>query len=229
MTEPLLFQDGDFAFEGERGTGRKGAITTLPGSAATHRRTQADAALARWLQCWSRMDGRQRIALDRHRTLICADNGACALLAAEQSLRLRRGRVETCDARERVRFESLLQVEPQASATMCIRRPDDEGHLILQASPLSLPGRPLVIGLAIQNATPGFEPRWADLTELFQLTPAEHRVVKLLLNGMGAEVIARASYLSIDTVRTHIRHAYDKLCVSNREELWRRLAPYRLN
>jgi DNA-binding CsgD family transcriptional regulator len=51
--------------------------------------------------------------------------------------------------------------------------------------------------------------------------------VLALLHGHSAETISKQQKLSINTVRTHIRHAYEKLDITCREALWRRLAPYR--
>ncbi|HEY9554802.1 MAG TPA: helix-turn-helix transcriptional regulator [Allosphingosinicella sp.] len=86
-----------------------------------------------------------------------------------------------------------------------------------------------LVGIAIRNVVGTFNPRWTDLKRAFHLTQAEDQVVKSLLGGSSAEQIAEMHGLSLDTIRTHIRHAYDKLQVSSREQMWHRLAPYRLN
>jgi DNA-binding NarL/FixJ family response regulator len=91
----------------------------------------------------------------------------------------------------------------------------------------SLSGMPLV-GVSFHKTGASFSPAWVDLDDVFNLTSSESRIVSMLLAGSSAESIAEQLKLSINTVRTHIKHAYEKLDVCSREELWRRLAPYRL-
>jgi len=49
-----------------------------------------------------------------------------------------------------------------------------------------------------------------------------------MLNGNTAAAIAANSNISIDTVRTHIRHIYSKIGVASREGMFRQLRPYRI-
>jgi LuxR family maltose regulon positive regulatory protein len=50
------------------------------------------------------------------------------------------------------------------------------------------------------------------------LSQAEVRVLRLLQTSLSAPEIARELYVSVNTVRTHIRHLYDKLGVHRRLE-----------
>jgi DNA-binding NarL/FixJ family response regulator len=54
------------------------------------------------------------------------------------------------------------------------------------------------------------------------LTGAEKRVLRLLADGMDNEAIAAALSLSINTVKTHVRHIFEKLHISDRTQaaLW---------
>ncbi len=54
------------------------------------------------------------------------------------------------------------------------------------------------------------------------LTDAETRVLRLLAEGLDNDAIAAALSLSINTVKTHIRHIFEKLNVSDRTQaaLW---------
>ncbi|MBI5291355.1 MAG: response regulator transcription factor [Chloroflexi bacterium] len=55
-----------------------------------------------------------------------------------------------------------------------------------------------------------------------RLTGSETRVLRLLAEGLDNEMIASALNLSVNTVKTHIRHIFEKLNVSDRTQaaLW---------
>lgn len=55
------------------------------------------------------------------------------------------------------------------------------------------------------------------------LSPREREILDLLVTGLRYKEIAARLSISIDTVRTHIRHIYDKLHVRSRGELTARL------
>jgi LuxR family maltose regulon positive regulatory protein len=56
----------------------------------------------------------------------------------------------------------------------------------------------------------------AALTE--PLSPAETRVLRYLPTGLSVTEIAGQLHLSVNTVRTHMRHVYDKLGAHRRHE-----------
>jgi len=51
------------------------------------------------------------------------------------------------------------------------------------------------------------------------LTKRETEVLNLLLMGRSTTYIAETLYISADTVKSHVRHIYQKLGVHNRQEL----------
>jgi len=51
------------------------------------------------------------------------------------------------------------------------------------------------------------------------LTPSEEQVVLLVSDGLTNREIAARLFVSIDTVKTHVSHAFAKLGVANRTEL----------
>lgn len=69
---------------------------------------------------------------------------------------------------------------------------------------------------------------WADLNEVFGLTPAETAIVKRFIAGERADEMAEALGVTIETVRTHIRRIYAKLGINSREQLFSLVSPYRL-
>jgi ATP/maltotriose-dependent transcriptional regulator MalT len=50
------------------------------------------------------------------------------------------------------------------------------------------------------------------------ISQAEARVLRLLQTGLSAPEIARELYVSVNTIRTHMRHLYDKLGAHRRLE-----------
>jgi DNA-binding NarL/FixJ family response regulator len=52
----------------------------------------------------------------------------------------------------------------------------------------------------------------------FNLTARENEVLSCLVKGMSYKLIADACFISIDTVRGHIRHIYEKLHVHSKGE-----------
>lgn len=182
-----------------------------------------------WLNCWSELDGNARMLVTSERIFLCGEARAEALLAEEQELRIRNMRVETVDPAELKKLEELMTVAKGETKTVCIGSRRNANHLMLRATVLADVGGMPILGIAFHRTGACFTSDWPDFTHLFGLTDAENRVIRMLLNGIGAERIAAEQKLSINTVRTHITHAYEKLGISSREQLWARLASYRLN
>ena len=53
---------------------------------------------------------------------------------------------------------------------------------------------------------------------MFDLSEREKEILSCLVNGMSYKLIANACFISIDTVRGHIRNIYDKLHVHSKGE-----------
>jgi DNA-binding CsgD family transcriptional regulator len=68
------------------------------------------------------------------------------------------------------------------------------------------------------NAT-GARPRRAMLSGPAALTTAERRVAELAVAGLTNPEIARALFVTINTVEGHLRHVYQKLSIHSRREL----------
>ena len=54
--------------------------------------------------------------------------------------------------------------------------------------------------------------------ECENLTPREYEVLKALVDGLDYKQIAQKLFISLDTVRNHIRHIYEKLQVHSKSE-----------
>ncbi|HEX4742000.1 MAG TPA: helix-turn-helix transcriptional regulator [Caulobacteraceae bacterium] len=69
-------------------------------------------------------------------------------------------------------------------------------------------------------------PNLALLAEAGQLTRAEIRVIEMMMGGTETAAIAGTLGISLETLRTHVKHAYRKLGVTTRGELFAALADF---
>ena len=61
--------------------------------------------------------------------------------------------------------------------------------------------------------------RCTTLAHACLLTPCERDVLELLARGRSARYVAEELGVSFNTVRTHIRHVYEKLGIHSRQDL----------
>jgi len=60
-----------------------------------------------------------------------------------------------------------------------------------------------------------------------KLTPRELEVARLAAGGLSCREIAARLFLSVNTVKTHLEHVYDKLGARNRLDMEHKLPPPR--
>jgi DNA-binding CsgD family transcriptional regulator len=89
--------------------------------------------------------------------------------------------------------------------------------------PLQSPGGPV---LALILKARRERPNLAVLAEVGQLTRAEIRVIEMMMSGTETAAIAEALRISLETLRTHVKHAYRKLGVKTRGELFAAVADF---
>lgn len=122
-------------------------------------------------------------------------------------------------------LHAFVQAARRHLSTWCLRR--EGGHLLLRALELHRDHMSRYVGLSFIDTT-SFEPVYADLDKAFDLTEREHRILRSLINARRPEEIAQEMGVRMPTVRTHIRNLYEKLDVTCREELFRRVSPFRI-
>lgn len=183
------------------------------------------AALDTLLSCWEVLDERARLIVRRDGMLLGASPGAAAFLAREHCFGMKGEFVEVKSDSVRKSLKSLMRVSIGDSETIVMQRTEDGEHYVLSATGVF----PDVVAIMITNAGRQFSPVFADLEEALGLTPSEVNVVEMLMEGQTPQRIAEKLEISVHTVRAHVRHCYDKLGISSREELWQKIAPLRLN
>ncbi|APU95356.1 response regulator transcription factor [Sphingobacterium siyangense] len=77
---------------------------------------------------------------------------------------------------------------------------------------------PQVARLVISHFNPALEHK-VDYRHREQLTPREIEIVSLLQQGYTYKKVAETAFISVDTVKFHIRNIYGKLQVNSRSEL----------
>ena len=110
-------------------------------------------------------------------------------------------------------------------STWCFGR--EGGHVLLRAIEIHRDHMSRYVGLSFIDTT-SYEPVYADLDQAFDLTERENRILRALINARRPEEIAQDMGVRLPTVRTHIRNLYEKLDVTCREELFRRVSPFRI-
>lgn len=151
-------------------------------------------------------------------------NGAGdALLKDREHFFLRGDKLTGVDPAREAELRAFIERAPDDCSTWVSR--SDTSLLIVMRE--VLPGDELV-GLTFHSAEPTVEYVWADFGPALGLTVAEARVAQKLMQGAGADGIAKELGVGIETVRTHIRRMYNKLEIGSREELFSRLSPFRL-
>ncbi|MEC4676308.1 MAG: helix-turn-helix transcriptional regulator, partial [Nitrospirota bacterium] len=59
--------------------------------------------------------------------------------------------------------------------------------------------------------------------EIYKLSRRETEVINLIIKGKSTREMAESLFISESTIKTHLRHIYDKAGVKNRIELLRLL------
>jgi DNA-binding CsgD family transcriptional regulator len=168
--------------------------------------------------------------------LICTDGLALVWMnAAARAALARGGDLEVKDGavmtRERAHQAELCDFVKECGprlSTLALPGRDGDGHLLLRGRRVNAGNGDSAVGLTFLHSGPGFAARHADIDRAYQLTPSEHRILLKMIDGMNAEAIAAAMELSIETVRSHIRHIYIKMGVASREAMFAKIQPFRL-
>jgi DNA-binding CsgD family transcriptional regulator len=166
--------------------------------------------------------------LDDDGVVCFANRAAEAMVARNDGLLLRRGRLQFKAADANAAFEVFLGNG---------RNPSDSGGLVLRAdrSRLKQPYRVLVSRLAQRHKRDGhgagycifiYEPNGghqpvsaAVLRQLYGLTPAEARLANALFGGQSLTESAQVSGISVNTAKSVLKRIFTKCAVHSQHEL----------
>lgn len=185
----------------------------------------ADApGLVSFFEGLTRLDGRVHILVKPDGTYIGGLRESQDLRSLDSCLDLVDGVICATRPEYNRRLKEILAVKEQDVRTLILPFSTADGHLIIRSTAISR----TIICLSLHSACDFIQPELADLEEVFNLTHAEALIVIELFLGHTPQQIADGHNNSIHTIRAHIRRCYDKLGVTCREELWRKLNAYRL-
>lgn len=114
-------------------------------------------------------------------------------------------------------FESIC-----AGATGYILKKEVDNQLINAIKELRFGGSPMSPSIARKVLTKMQEiPQYIVQQELpdYSLTPREKEVLACIVKGMSYKMISDQLFISYETVRTHVKHIYEKLHVASLTEL----------
>lgn len=142
-----------------------------------------------------------------------------ALLDAGRQLTATGGGVSAADRRWQPALDDLAR-RPGTTAIV-IPALDDCEALVLRARCLgeAQSTAEAFLGLVAYTLSQTAQFILPDLSSVYDLTPAEMRVLRLLAGGRTATGLAMDLGVTIETARTHIRRIYAKMNVSSREQL----------
>ena len=124
----------------------------------------------------------------------------------------------------RVAAESAEGQGLNGTRFMQISRPSGRQSFSLMVSPLlSAPAGALskeaVVACFISDPEAGHVPTVQALGQIYGLTPAVAEVVQLLAKGLPLDEIAADRGISLNTVRSHLKHVFSKTGTSRQGEL----------
>ncbi len=178
---------------------------------------------------WMESDDQPRLICTDELALVWANAAARADLALGVDLELKEGVLVMHERAHQAELNALVRNCDGQLATLALGARDGDGHFLLRARRIEANGSEAsCVCLSFLRSGTAFRPNYADLERAFQLTPAEHRILLKMADGLNAEAIAEAKDLSIETVRSHIRSLYNKMGVASREAMFARIRPFRL-
>lgn len=174
---------------------------------------------------WMEMDCRPRIVIDFDLLVVWHNPAAIGLLSPVKDISLAQGRpLLSCETNIE-RLKQFVNSPRMGLKTLALPLQSGVGHLLLRG--YRVPGTDVhCCELAIDHEE--CAPVLADFDAVFRLTKSEARIAVALFGGHSVSDVAKAHNVSIDTVRSHVRHIYNKLGTTTREQFFRRLQPFRV-
>lgn len=175
---------------------------------------------------WLEDDRSARLIIDQGMTVLWANKRALDLAEASLHFMIRLGRLWL--GPHHTEFRRSLAQTDKRSQRFCTALDGEARNqsLVICARKLESDGD-TVFGVTARHWN---NPDIGEAARVFGLTDSETRIVEqLFVLGMTAQESAKASGLSIETVRTHIRRLYAKLDVNSREAMFVKLRPFLFN
>jgi len=134
--------------------------------------------------------------------------------------KLRISKRELCDP-----FLQFVRGSGDGIAPFCLHVSFGE-HLLLTGQRVRGTSAQHLTGLTLRRTTRSYLLYGDALETAFRLTSTERKVLESLFLGETADEVGDRLHMSVGTVRTHIRHIYNKVDVNSREAMFSKLLPY---
>jgi DNA-binding CsgD family transcriptional regulator len=174
------------------------------------------------------------LLLDAKRRVVVQNKGAEKILAANDGFRIDRHGPSADDARENATLQKLIAdaidsrrgQELRAAGFVAVSRPSGQRSYAVMVTPLlAAPGKggmnDAVVAIFVADPSARLFAGPEALTELYQLTNSEAELVRLLASGLSLEEAADRRGVSLNTARSHLKHAFAKTDTSRQGELVR--------
>ncbi len=175
------------------------------------------------------------LLLDAKRRVLVKSRGAERILDAKDGFSVDSSGPVAEDARENATLQKLIAdaldaragEEIRSAGFVAVNRPSGERAYAVMVTPLlaAPPGGSMVrdAAVAIFVADPSARVSTPPevLSELYQLTHSEAELVRLLASGLSLDEAAEKRGVSLNTARSHLKHAFAKTDTSRQGELVR--------
>ena len=172
------------------------------------------------------------LVLDGNRHVLIENASAARVLALEDGIEIRSAGLAAADARENTKLHELIKAALESTegqslngtSFMQISRPSGRQPLSVMVSPLlsaqaGALSSEAVVACFISDPEAGHAPTLEALGQIYGLTPAEAEVVQLLAKGLPLDEIAADRGISLNTVRSHLKHIFSKTGTNRQGEL----------
>lgn len=176
-------------------------------------------ALASWID----EERQARFILEPSRQILWLSLAARELIEAGAAFRVDEGRLSSVDPKVQATITCLLQHASHTHPICGLTESGPGNRWVLWARRITGSEDELT-GLSVRRCRSTQE--FSALAKTHELTRAEERVIEMMLAGAETGSIAQALDISPETVRTHVKHAYRKLGVSSRGELFAEAIDY---
>ncbi|HEY5658454.1 MAG TPA: LuxR C-terminal-related transcriptional regulator [Myxococcota bacterium] len=172
------------------------------------------------------------LVLDGNRQVLIANTSACRILGLQDGIAVQPTGLIAEDPRENARLHELIKAALESAegqslngtSFMQIERPSGCPPFSLMVSPLLSPpsgalSSKAVVACFISDPEAGHVPTREALEKIYGLTPTEAEIVQLLTKGLSLDAIAADRKISLNTVRSHLKHVFSKTGTSRQSEL----------
>jgi DNA-binding CsgD family transcriptional regulator len=114
--------------------------------------------------------------------------------------------------------------QPGQSRVALVERKDIRKNIVARVVPLGQ-DKTGPFGITVSSRQGFSSDTRMDLKRIWDLSPSESRILSLTFQGLTVHEVSDITALSVETVRTHIRHVYTKVGVNSRESLFATIGP----